>query len=264
MASLNYALADNVQTYVKVSQGWKAGGFNGEAPTAELAVKPYEAEEVIAYEWGLKSRWLAQRIQANVAVFYNDITNMQMSEFLGAYSDVQNAGAATVKGIEFELVAAITDDLLLTFNYGMLDPKYDSFITYDVYTGAPNDVTNSAEFPYSPDNKWSLGLHYITDTELGEFSISGDYSFVDDHFAYHNQPSADFTRIENYNVFNARISLKEIAGTNFDLSIWGKNITDEEYRINGVPMGDATGNFIGGINYYGDPATYGVEVTYTF
>lgn len=264
MASLNYELADNVQTYVKVSQGWKAGGFNGEAPNAQLAVKPYDAEEVLAYEWGLKSRWLDQRIQANVAVFYNDITDMQMSEFLGAYSDIQNAGSATVAGVEFELVAALTDNLLLNFNYGMLDPEYDSFITYDVNTGAPNDVTNSAEFPYSPDNKWSLGLNYATETEFGEFSVSGDYSYVGDHFAYHNQPSADFTRIESYGLFNARISLKEIAGTNFDISIWGKNIMDEEYRINGVPMGDATGNFIGGINYYGDPATYGAEVTYTF
>jgi iron complex outermembrane receptor protein len=43
-----------------------------------------------------------------------------------------------------------------------------------------------------------------------------------------------------------------------------KNITDEEYRINGIPMGDATGAFIGGINYYGDPATYGLEVSYQF
>lgn len=264
MASINYSLANNVQTYFKVSQGWKAGGFNGEAPTIELAVKPYDAEEVLAYEWGIKSRWLDQRIQANVAVFYNDITNMQMSEFLGAYSDIQNAGSAKVAGLEFEFVAALTDDLLLNFNYGLLVPEYDKFVTYDVFTGAPNVVTDSAEFPYSPDNKWSLGLNYITETEFGEFSIGGDYSFVDDHFAFHNQPSADFTRIESYSVFNARISLKGIAGSDFNVSIWGKNITDEEYRINGVPMGDAMGNFIGGINYYGDPTTYGAEVTFTF
>ncbi len=264
MASLTYELADNVTTYGKISQGWKAGGFNGEAPNADIAVKPYDAEEVLAYEWGLKSRWLDERIQTNVAVFHNDIKNMQMSEFLGAYSDIQNAGAAKVTGLEFELVAALTDDLLLNFNYGMLDPEYDEFITYNVYTGAPNDITDEAEFPYSPDNKWSLGLNYVTESDFGELSIGGDYSYVDDHFAFHNQPSADFTRIESYGVLNARVSLKEIAGSKFNASIWGKNITDEEYRINGVPMGDATGAFIGGINYYGDPATYGIEVSYTF
>lgn len=264
MASLTYELADNVNTYVKVSQGWKAGGFNGEAATAEIAVKPYDEEKVLAYEWGLKSRWLDQRLQANVSVFYNDITDMQMSEFLGAYSDIQNAGAAKVKGLELELVAVLSEYLTANFSYGMLDSKYDEFITYDVYTGAANDVTDSAEFPYSPENKWSLGLNYINELPFGHLNVSVDYSYVDDHFVFHNQPAAEYTRIESYSVFNARVSLKEIAGTNFSVSLWGKNITDEEYRINGIPMGDATGAFIGGINYYGDPATYGAEVTYTF
>ena len=264
MVSLNYALADDVQTYAKVSQGWKAGGFNGEAPNAELAVKPYDEETVVAYEWGLKSRWLDQRVQTNISLFYNDITDMQMSEFLGAYSDIQNAGAAKIKGMELEVIAALTDELTANFSYGMLDGDYDQFITYNVVTGAPNDITDSAVFPYSPENKWSLGLNYGTELDIGSFSASADYSYVDDHFAFHNQPSADFTRIESYSVLNARISLKEIAGSKFSASIWGKNITDEEYRINGVPMGDATGAFIGGINYYGDPATYGVEVSYAF
>lgn len=264
MASISYELSDNVHTYVKVAQGWKAGGFNGEAATAEIAVKPYDEEKVLAYEWGLKSRWLDQRVQANVAVFYNDITDMQMSEFLGAYSDIQNAGAAKVKGLELELIAVITEELTANFSYGMLDSKYDEFITYDVYTGAANDVTDTAEFPYNPENKWSLGINYLTELEIGTLRVSADYSYVDDHFVYHNQPAAEFTRIESFSVFNARISLREIAGTNFSVSIWGKNITDEEYRMNGIPMGDATGAFIGGINYYGDPATYGAEVSYEF
>ncbi|MEY8198052.1 MAG: TonB-dependent receptor, partial [Colwellia sp.] len=264
MASLNYELATDVHSYVKVSQGWKAGGFNGEAPNARLAVKPYDAEEVIAYEAGVKSRWLDQRFQANAAVFYNDSTNMQMSEFLGAYSDIQNAGAAKVKGIEIELVAILTDELTANFNYGLLDAGYDEFITHDVNTGAPNDVTDTAVFPYTPKNKWSFGLSYVSELEIGQLSASADYSFVDDHYAYHNQPAAALTRIKAYSLLNARISLREIAGTSFSVAIWGKNIADEEYRINGIPMGDGLGNFIGGINYYGDPATYGAEVSYTF
>ena len=264
MLSLNYELAGNIQTYGKISQGWKAGGFNGEAPNADLALKPYDAEEVIAYEWGLKSRWLEQRLQANIAVFYNDVTDMQMSEFLGAYSDIQNAGAAKISGLEVELLAVITQNLSANLNYGMLSTDYDEFITFDINTGAPNDVTDTAEFPYSPENKWSLGLNYQTNLSIGQLTASIDYSFVDDHFPYHNQPSADLTRIASYNVLNARITLSEIAGSQFDLSLWGRNILDEEYRINGLPLADATGTFVGGLNYYGDPATFGVELSYQF
>ncbi|GAC14506.1 TonB-dependent receptor [Aliiglaciecola lipolytica] len=264
MISLNYELADNIQTYGKISQGWKAGGFNGEAPNAELAIKPYDAEEVLAYEWGLKSRWLDQRLQANIAVFYNDVTDMQMSEFLGAYSDIQNAGSANISGLEVEIVAAISQNLSANFNYGLLNTDYDEFITFDVVTGLPNEVTNTAEFPYSPEKKWSIGLNYQAEISVGQLIVSADYSYVDDHFPYHNQPSADFTRIASYSIFNARITLSEIAGSNFDLAVWGKNILDEEYRINGLPVADATGTFIGGLNYYGNPATFGVELSYRF
>jgi iron complex outermembrane receptor protein len=264
MLSLNYELANNMHTYGKIAQGWKAGGFNGEAPNAELATKPYDAEEVIAYEWGLKSRWLDQRLQANIAVFYNDVTNMQMSEFLGAYSDIQNAGSAKISGLELELVGVITQNLTANFNYGMLRTDYDEFITFDINTDVPNDVTDTAEFPYSPENKWSLGLNYQTELSIGQLTASADYSFVDDHFPYHNQPSADLTRIASYSVFNARVSLSEIADSRFNLAIWGRNILDEEYRINGLPLADANGVFVGGLNYYGDPATFGLELSYQF
>src|SRR5690625_5338929 len=44
-----------------------AGGFNGEAETAVDFRKGYDPEKVKAYELGLKSRWLDQRLQVNVA-----------------------------------------------------------------------------------------------------------------------------------------------------------------------------------------------------
>ncbi|WP_371185526.1 TonB-dependent receptor [Thalassotalea maritima] len=264
MASVSYELNRDAQTYVKVSQGWKAGGFNGEAANPELATKPYEDEEVVAYEWGIKSRLFDERLQANIAAFYNDVTNLQMSEFLGAYSDIQNAGSAKIKGVELETILAITDNLTANFNFSLLSSDYQEFITYNVFTGEPNDVTDSAEFPYSPEQKWSLGLNYERDVEFGYLRASVDYSYVGDHFAFHNQPSADFTRIESYRIANARITVEDIAGSAFTLSLWGQNILDEEYRINGVPMADATGTFIGGINYYGNPATYGLELSYGF
>lgn len=264
MASATYKLDDDIQTYFKVSQGWKSGGFNGEAANEALAKKPYKDEEVMAYEWGLKSRFFDQKMQVNIAAFYNDVTNLQMSEFLGAYSDIQNAGSAKIKGLEIESLFALSKHWSANVNLSLLNSSYDEFITYNVYTGEPNDVTDSAVFPYSPKQKWSFGILYDNTIEIGDLTASLDYSYVGDHFAFHNRPSADFTRIESYKLLNARVTLNAIAGSAFNLSLWGKNILDEEYRINGVPMADATGTFIGGINYYGNPVTFGVELGYRF
>lgn len=256
--SVGYAINDDVNTYFKISQGWKSGGFNGEAANIDVAVRPYDAEEVTAYEWGLKSRYFDQRLQTNIAVFYNDITNLQLSEFLGAYSDIQNAGEATISGIELEAVAAISSDLTVNLNYGFLDAKYDEFVTINPFTSVPTDITNEAKFPYTPENTWSLGVNYESEFDLGLVRFSADYSFVDDHFVYHNQPSADLTEVESYSILHARITVESIAGTDFNISVWGKNLLDEEYRMNGIPLGTYS------VNYYGDPATYGVELSYNF
>ncbi len=44
------------------------------------------------------------------------------------------------------------------------------------------------------------------------------------------------------------------------MSLWGKNLTDEEYRINGIPFGYPFWT----VSYYGDARTYGLEATLEF
>ena len=145
---LAYDLSDDVNVYGKVAQGWKAGGYNGEAPSAEAFYDSYNPEEVLSYELGLKSRFLNDRVQFNAAAFMNDISDMQFSVFLegtgGAASTVSNAGAATVKGLELELAAQITDGLRLGANYGYLDTQYDEFIELG------QNVKDTKDFPYAP------------------------------------------------------------------------------------------------------------------
>ena len=54
---------------------------------------------------------------------------MQFSVFLegsgGAASTVANAGAATVKGLELELAAQVSENFRIGLNYGYLDTEYD-------------------------------------------------------------------------------------------------------------------------------------------
>lgn len=256
----NYMINDELNVYAKVAEGWKAGGFNGE-PASAANVKPYEEEKVRSYEIGMKSRLLDDRVEANVAVFQNEITDMQLSEFLGAYSDIQNAGEATVKGFEIQLTAAITDELITTLNYGNLDAKYDKF---DV-AGFNKDT---AKFPYTPEEKISLGFDYGRDLGFAQLSAIFDWSYVSEHFVYHEPVSAGLTKVEQYDVVNARISLSEIEvgnqGNSMTVALWGKNLTDTEYRINGIPVANNLGQLIGVVNYYGDPRTFGLDVSVDF
>ena len=42
------------------------------------------------------------------------------------------------------------------------------------------------------------------------------------------------------------------------VAAWGKNLTDETYRVNTLPF------LIWTASYFGDPRTYGLEISYDF
>jgi iron complex outermembrane receptor protein len=262
----SYALNDDSSIYAKVSQGWKAGGFNGEAPTADAFLDNFDPEEVLAYEAGFKSRLMNNRVELNAAVFYNDISDMQFSIFLegsgGAASTVDNAGAATIKGFEVELTAQLSDGLRLSANYGYLDAKYDEFIDVDLFTGEYRDFKNERDFPYAPEATGSLALDWrVGELGIGVLDAHFDWSFKDDYVVYTDPTQNATGSVDSYEIANARLSLSDIQlGDNatLEVSAWGKNIFDEEYVENTIPFGAWT------ISYWGYPATYGVDARINF
>lgn len=252
--------SDDINVYAKVAQGWKSGGFNGEAPTADTFQEGYDPEEVIAYELGMKSRLLDDRLQLNVAAFYNDISDMQVSIFLegsgGAASNVQNAGGATMQGFEVELVYQVVEALQLSANYGYLDAEYNEFKENGV------DVKNLKDVPYAPDNMVSLALDWSIGTwSWGDLDLHMDWSYNDNYVPY-IEPSQNATaQIDSYNILNANLMLSEVpvgSDMTMQFSLWGKNLTDEEYRQNTIPFGLWT------VSYFGDPITYGLAARLNF
>jgi len=263
MLAVSYIWDESITTYAKVAQGWKAGGFNGEPQTSAIAQIPYDEETVIAYEVGMKSRWLNNRLQANVAVFQNEIEDLQVSSFLLPYSQLTNAGEATVKGYEIELLAAVTEAVTLNINYGYLDAEYNEFVFFDGLGSGQNiDIADTALFQYAPEEKFSLGAEYVKPMEMGVFSARLDWSYVDGFDVYPEPWNAANTRVNSYHLLNARISVAEISigsgEQSLDVALWGKNVTDEEYRVNGIPTQT------GALNYFGDPRTYGLDVSLNF
>ena len=228
-AVASYALTDESTGYLKVSQGWKAGGFNGEAPTADAFINSFDPEEVLAIELGYKARFANDRIQLNAAAFLNDISDMQFSVFLegsgGAASTVDNAGAATIKGIELELTAQVTDALRLSANIGTLDAEYDEFIELGV------DVKGSKDFPYAPETTASVALDWsMAAGPWGRLDTHVDWNFKDDYVVYANRDQNVSGQIASYDVVNARITWSDIAlgeTTRLQVSAWGRNIFDD-------------------------------------
>src|SRR3546814_10634380 len=85
--------------YASATSGFKSGGFQlGDG-------RPFLPEYVWSYEVGLKSTLLDRRLRANFSAFYYDYTNLQVVEYNNGVASTTNAGKATIKGVEAELMA---------------------------------------------------------------------------------------------------------------------------------------------------------------
>ncbi len=77
-------------------------------------------------------------------------------------------------------------------------------------------------------------------------------------------PVPELNSSENASIVNARVSLDELAGpgdTSVRVSAWVKNLTDEGYWNFGVNLYNSFGF---DINTYGEPRTFGVDVSVEF
>jgi iron complex outermembrane receptor protein len=272
MFVVKYAVDEDVNVYAKYAEGFKSGGFNGEAPTLAESIIPFAPETVDEYEVGLKSRWLDGKLNLNLAGFYDQHSNLQLSVFVGtgsAASVVRNAGSADISGVEFDFQALPVSWLSLTGAVGYLNTSYNTFIDGGV------NVANDRAFPYAPQFTASLSADAtLMDNDIGQLHFIADYRHSDAYYQYPYSFSADpainkgyyagSTKASPQNIVDARLRLTNIEVPNgtLDIEMWGKNIFNDKYRINGIPFPPSFGSIT--LSYYGDPPTFGGDVTYHF
>jgi len=121
--------------YANVSTGFKAGGFYYGPP----GFTTYEPEEVTSYVVGSKNRFLDNRLQLNVELFYLEYSNQQVS-FVKLVSGsptlvTENAARSHAYGVDLDSQFLVTPTTRLSFQAQYLRSKYDDF-TY-LTLGAP-------------------------------------------------------------------------------------------------------------------------------
>jgi iron complex outermembrane receptor protein len=254
-ASLNYNFSDTAMAYVSASRGFRSGGYNGR-PFYRDAITAFDPEYVWSYELGLKSEWLDRRLIANVALFYNDYTNMQLTANV-ATSDgnvaviTENAGEAEIKGFELELHARPVEQLDRIAGIGYTDAKFTK-----VDPGAT--VTEDSEFLKTPEWDINLGAEYRIPIGAASLAMRADYNWRSDY--YNDTANTPGLHQDDVGILNARIMF-ESAGQAWQVALYGTNLTDERYITGGVGGAGAIGFDEA---QYGRPLEYGVSVRYSF
>jgi iron complex outermembrane receptor protein len=274
MVSMDFKATDNVLVYGRIAQGFKSGGFNGRANNpGEQA--PYDPEEVISYEIGLKSDWPDNALRTNLAFFYNDYTDFQ-ARVSGTTTDpdtglpspeltVLNAGSLDIYGAELEVAYQPTEALLLDAQVGYLDAEYGEFD--DVRFTSFGGSRAFQEPAFSPEltarlgaaYEWSLAAH-------GSLRLAGSAKFRSRMaLSVDNTPVNSDVEIEglfqdDYWVYDASL-LWTLQDGKFSVGLYGRNLSDEVYRTDGQEFSS-----VGNIRtaYYGAPRTFSFVLTGRF
>ena len=131
--TLDYQLSDNLLFYGSYAEGAKPGGFNGAAGEARGAAT-YAQEESKTFEVGFKSILMGGRLLANISMFTNDVTDIQLTTPVAdptnaLTSIVTNQGAGEVFGVEAELTWQAMDNLVIGLNYALADTEFTEVAT---------------------------------------------------------------------------------------------------------------------------------------
>lgn len=273
-ASLKYDFDDNTVIYGLISRGFKPGGVNGSALySAQINGfsasvinflndrLEYETETAMNFEAGIKrstDHWLLglsafrmNRDQVQLKGWYNE-----GPDFVG-YTD--NGASGTNTGLEAEGKLWPTDRIELFASLGLLDTEISNFYIFD---GAGLVDKSGRDQAHAPSYQFNLGTEIaLTDTWTARLEVEGKDKF---YFSdSHDQTSEAFA------LAHARLAYQL---DNLQLSLWGRNLTDQDYEVRGFYFPNdprdcnTDGCYIDDEAYtqLGEPRTFGIGLKYTF
>ncbi|WP_193163105.1 TonB-dependent receptor [Microbulbifer hainanensis] len=279
--TLEYHYSDNTLVYATVSRGYKAGGINASIISAS-ATNPaissdefaFDTEHLLNYELGLKGNWLDSRLQAQLAAFYQDRSDVQAKQSIFDPSDfsfddyLTNAAGGETTGVEVELNYLPTDSLRLFASLGWLNAEFVDFVSTS-HVDARDDYNGIALAPVDLDGRdvaQAPNYQFFTGTEISLLPQLVLRLEVEGKDSYYFSNSHD-EKSKAYELLNARLTY---TGSNWDVSLWGRNLTDEDYYTRGFyfsnQFGNNPANGYAPETYYqfGEPRVAGVTGTYTF
>jgi iron complex outermembrane receptor protein len=288
-----------VNLYASWGIGFRSGGFNslgssdllnfwfndqgnaalpGAAVDANLVINDeYDKEVSSAFEVGMKTNWLNNRLIVNASLFNTDVDDNQFFEFFagpfGILRVVTTIEEINIRGFETDFSYQMNDSIKLYGGAGFLDSEIER------NNNRPLSVGNSV--PQAPDFTSNLGVEF--ETEVGNamtFFARADWQYVGETY-FHTLQGEETPTIwqvffpdivtalggidqnfskasrDAYDTLNLRVGLQ---GNAWALTAYGRNITDEEYLEEVIPAVEFGGSF----NHQGVGAAYGVEFTYDF
>ncbi|VAV88800.1 TonB-dependent receptor, partial [hydrothermal vent metagenome] len=157
-----------------------------------------------------------------------------------------------VRGAEAELRLRPVDGFTIDATLGLLDAKYDQ-----LNPGAT--VTTDLRLTRTPKFTMSIGAEYTLPlSDALDLTLRGDYSYQSSQAL---DPANTAILIQDgYGLLNGRVTLAS-SSSDWEISLYGKNLTNELYLQSGLTTLDSFGIVEGS---YGLPLEWGIATKIRF
>jgi len=246
---VKYAFNESSYIYGSVTRGYKAGGHNIQifAEMLQTALQKsmqtvlgmpstqpdinkmigYKPEYSWNYEIGGQVYLLEDALSVNLALYYINVQDVQISKFAetGAGRMTTNAGKADSKGFELGIKGRPCKGFYLFANYGLAVAKFKDYKTTD---SSQNEIDYSGNYiPFAPRQTFSIGGSTTYELKnrsiLDKITLDADFSGAGRiYWKESNDLSQGF-----YGTMNARLVLEKSI---FSVEFWGRNIFDRDYN----------------------------------
>jgi len=259
---IDFEPASNTLFYATASRGFKAGSASVPAATNNLQFTPATQESVIAYEAGVKTRLLDNKVELSAAAFHYDYRDKQVlgrvvfqPNVFGPQNALTNIPRSKIDGLEGQLSLYPVRGLTLTAAGTYLRSKVTSdFPTSDILGNAINAQDDA--FPYTPkyqlvlDGEYRFPLGDRVDAVLGS------------NASYRSSTTSGFggnsiLDIDSYWLLDARVGV-EFADGRYRVTLYGRNLTNQYYWTNVNRQVDNARRYVG------LPRTYGIQLAAKF
>lgn len=231
---VQYALTDNVQTYLTYTTGYKGPAFDVFFNMATPNRKTIEGETVTSWEGGVKASWWNGRIVANAAIYSADYENFQANtpDFVDANSPpiarLTNAGDISTDGFELDFAIRPIQNLRIAGGLAITDAQ---IVRYRSPTGVISSDRAGERLAFAPEVKGSVSVDYdVTPASLPfDIRYSAQLSSTTEQLSAIPGLVTQFnpaTIQPGFDNLDASVTLSS-KDDRYTLAFVGKNITDK-------------------------------------
>jgi len=266
--AVNHAYSDDLSLYARVASGFRAPtiqtrdvAFFGTPTTAK-------EETIMSYELGFKAILAENRFRWNGAVFYYDVSDLQVTAVGGATNSVRLESLDEVIGWGFEtdVEYLVNENLTLSVGFAYANTEINDLgirvagcgsaqcTVLDAADSSGNLIIDGNRLPQAPDFTFNFTAEYTAPIADGEMFVFTDWSVQGKTHLLLYQA----TEFQTSGTFEGgvRAGYRWNDGQ-YEVALFGRNITNEHNLKGVIDFNNNTG-------YVNQPRVWGVSVSANF